>query len=131
MNERLRPWLRPIDQLIGMEHIELHLLIALGVHADDIMEQQEKIMADLTALQAAVDKLGSDATADHDAIIAAFTATQVALADLTAQVAALIAGAVDQATIDALAASVATADAAFNDTAAAVAPVVQPVVPTA
>ena len=39
--------------------------------------------------------------------------------------------AVDQATIDALAASVATADAAFNDTAAAVAPVVQPVVPTA
>ncbi len=119
-----RLWNKPVDELAGGEHAELHLLMELGVHSDDIMEKLEEAMADLSALQAAVTQLGADATADHDAIIAAFTGTKAALDALTAQVAALTAGAVDQATIDALAASVATADAAFNDAAAAVAPVV-------
>jgi acetolactate synthase small subunit len=131
MNERSRPWTRPIDQLIGMEHVELHLLIALGVHADLNMEQQEKIMADLSALQAAVDNLGTDSTTDQAAVMAAFTALGTQLADLKAQVDALVAGQVDQATIDALTTTVTAADAAFDQTAAAVAPTVQPVTPTA
>ena len=131
MNEQSRPWTRPIDQLIGMEHVELHLLIALGVHADLNMEQQEKIMADLSALQAAVDNLGTDSTTDQAAVMAAFTALGTQLADLKAQVDALVAGQVDQATIDALTTTVTAADAAFDQTAAAVAPTVQPVTPTA
>ena len=131
MNEQSRPWTRPIDQLIGMEHVELHLLIALGVHADLNMEQQEKIMADLSALQAAVDNLGTDSTTDQAAVMAAFTALGTQLADLKTQVDALVAGQVDQATIDALTTTVTAADAAFDQTAAAVAPTVQPVTPTA
>lgn len=91
-----------------------------------IDRRTETLVSDISGLQAAVDKLGTDATADHDAIIAAFAATQAALADLTAQVAALTAGQISQDTIDALTAAATAADQAFNDTAAAVVPVVTP-----
>lgn len=83
-------------------------------------------MADITALQAAVDKLGTDASADHDAIIAAFTAAKTSIDALTAQVAALSVGSIDQATIDSLTAAAEAADTSINDAAAAVVPVVTP-----
>lgn len=86
-------------------------------------------MTDISTLQAAVDKLGVDASADHAAIIAAFTDAGAKLDALAAQVAALTAGAIDQATIDALAAAVEAADTSINDTAAAVVPVVTPPTP--
>lgn len=126
MDYRRRPWTRPIDELLGMEHAELHLLVAIGAAVADLMDGQERNVADLTALQAAVDNLGTDSTADHDAIIAAFTALGAQITDLTAQIAALVAGQVDQATIDSLTATVVAADAAFDSAAAAVAPVVVP-----
>ena len=129
MDYRRRPWTRPIDELLGMEHAELHLLVAIGAAVADLMDGQERNVADLTALQAAVDNLGADSTADHDAIIAAFTALGAQITDLTAQIAALVAGQVDQATIDSLTATVVAADAAFDSAAAAVAPVVVPVEP--
>jgi len=124
----MKSWNKPIDELAGGERAELHLLIELGVHSDDIMEKLEEAMADITALQAAIAQLGTDATTDHDAILAAFTGTKAALDALNAQVATLTAGQVDQAAIDALTTAAAAADAAFNDAAAAVAPVVAPVV---
>jgi hypothetical protein len=132
----MKLWKQPIDELAGGERAELHLLIELGVHSDDIMEKLEEAMADITALQAAIAQLGADATTDHDAILAAFTGTKAALDALNAQVATLTAGQVDQAAIDALTTAAAAADAAFNDAAAAVAPVVvappvQPATPTA
>ena len=132
----MKLWNKPIDELAGGERAELHLLIELGVHSDDIMEKLEEAMADITALQAAIAQLGTDATTDHDAILAAFTGTKTALDALNAQVATLTAGQVDQAAIDALTTAAAAADAAFNDAAAAVAPVVvappvQPATPTA
>ena len=132
----MKLWKQPIDELAGGERAELHLLIELGVHSDDIMEKLEEAMADITALQAAIAQLGTDATTDHDAILAAFTGTKAALDALNAQVATLTAGQVDQAAIDALTTAAAAADAAFNDAAAAVAPVVvappvQPATPTA
>lgn len=132
----MKLWNKPIDELAGGERAELHLLMELGVHSDDIMEKLEEAMADITALQAAIAQLGADATTDHDAILAAFTGTKAALDALNAQVATLTAGQVDQAAIDALTTAAAAADAAFNDAAAAVAPVVvappvQPATPTA
>lgn len=89
-------------------------------------QRQETIVSDISALQAAVAKLGADATSDHDAILAAVTANKTATDALTAQIGALTAGQIDQATIDALTASVTAADTAVNDTAAAVAPVIVP-----
>lgn len=83
-------------------------------------------MTDVSTLQAAVDKLGVDASADHAAIIAAFTDAGAKLDALAVQVAALTAGVIDQATIDALAKAVEDADTSINDTAAAVVPVVAP-----
>jgi hypothetical protein len=131
----MKSWNKPVDELAGGERAELHLLMELGVHSDDIMEKLEEAMADLTALQAAVDNLGTDATANHDAILTSFTAANAKLDDLATQIAALTAGQVDQATIDALTATVTAADAAFDQVAAAVVPVVvppvQPATPTA
>jgi len=89
-------------------------------------QRQETTMSDISLLEAAVAKLGTDATADHDAILAAVSASQTATDALTAQVAALTAGSIDQATIDALTAGVEAADTAVNDTADAVAPVIAP-----
>lgn len=98
----------------------------IGRDTDEILKGQRILMADISTLQAAVDKLGADATADHDAIIAAFTEAKTSIDALTAQIAALSAGTIDQATIDALSTSVDAADTAINDAATAVVPVVTP-----
>lgn len=86
-------------------------------------------MGDITGLTDAINKLGADATADHDAILAAFSTASTKLDDLTAQVAALQAGQLDQATIDSLKATAEAADTAINDAAKAVTPVVAPPAP--
>ena len=110
-------WRKTVRELEAMEHVEIHLLVDLG----HLLEEH---MADFTALQAAVDNLGTDSTADHDRILAAFGDLGVQIEDLKAQIAELTAGQVDQATIDALTATVTAADAAFDSVAETVAPVV-------
>lgn len=127
------PWERPHERLEQMEHAEIRMLrwlinaeVVIGRLLIDLLDGQEKNMADLTALQAAVAELGSDSTADHDRILAAFGDLGAQIDDLKAQIAALQAGQIDQATVDALTATVASADAAFDDAANAVAPVVTP-----
>ena len=117
----LRPsdwlWRKTVHELEAMEHIEIHLLVEIG-------QLLEGHMADFTALQAAVDNLGTDSTADHDRILTAFSDLGAQITDLKAQIEALSAGQVDQATIDALTATVTAADAAFDSAAETVAPVV-------
>jgi TRAP-type uncharacterized transport system substrate-binding protein len=110
-------WRKTVRELEAMEHIEIHLLVEIG-------QLLEGHMADFTALQAAVDNLGTDSTADHDQILAAFEDLGAEITDLKTQIEALTAGQVSQETIDALTATVTAADAAFDATAATVAPVV-------
>jgi TRAP-type uncharacterized transport system substrate-binding protein len=109
-----------------IEHLLEHVLHNQSRSAHQSQERDKKIMADFTALTAAITELGASATADHDAILAAFGDLGTQLTDLKAQIDALVAGQLDQATIDAMTETVTAADAAFDDAAAAVTPVVTP-----
>ena len=115
----LRPsdwlWRKTVRELEAMEHIEIHLLVEIG-------QLLEGHMADFTALQAAVDNLGTDSTANQGKILAAFGDLGSKITTLTDQIAALTAGELSQEQIDALTTTVTAADAAFDSVAATVAP---------
>ena len=87
-----------------------------------IAKQQETIMADLTALTAALEEVKASAEVASVAVLAALEATSVQLADLKAQIDALVAAQVTQEQIDALAATAADADAIVDSITAAVTP---------
>jgi hypothetical protein len=87
-----------------------------------IIEGQEKIMADLAALTAQLEEVKASAEVASAAVLAALDATSVQLADLKAQIDALVAGAVSQEQIDALTATAADADAIVDSITAAVTP---------
>jgi len=89
-----------------------------------IAKQQETIMADLTALTAALEEVKASAEVASVAVLAALEATSVQLADLKAQIDALVAAQVTQEQIDALAATAADADAIVDSITAAVTPAV-------
>lgn len=116
------PWEEPHDRLEQLEHAEIRMLrwiinaqVAIGRMLVEQRLGQEKIMANLENITAAL----ADLNADVDK-----TATDVlaALADLRAQIDALVAGQVTQEQIDALTASIGTADAAVEALDAAVSP---------
>ena len=79
-------------------------------------------MADLTALTAALEEVKASAETASAAVLAALEATSVQLADLKAQIDALVAAQVTQEQIDALAATAADADAIVDSITAAVTP---------
>ena len=87
-----------------------------------IVQVQETIMADLTALTAALEEVKASAEVASAAVLAALAATSVQLADLKAQIEALVAAQVTQEQIDALAATAADADAIVDSITAAVTP---------
>ena len=124
------PWERPTDNLEAMEHAELRMLrwiidvqVAQGRLLVDIIEGQEQIMADLTALTAELAEVKASAEVASSAVLAALAAASAQLADLKAQIDALTAGAVTQDQIDALTATAADADAIVDSITAAVTPV--------
>jgi hypothetical protein len=104
------PWERPHEELIQMEHAELHLLVAIGRalvgleanqrtisrHLAAIRHKEIDEMATLEDVQALVVQTGVDAQETADRVIAAIAAAtgdaSATIADLQAQVAALIAG---------------------------------------
>ena len=94
-------------------------------------QRQEVIVADITALQDAIDKLGSDATADHDRIVTAVETLDATVTDLQNQIAALSSGSINQATIDALTVTVGTVDDQLGALADSIAPTVVTPPPTA
>lgn len=107
------------------------LLVGIDINITSLMEGQEKIMASLDGLTAAVALLGTAVTdmqgrlaADEAAEQAAADALTAQIADLQAQVAALQADAVDQSALDAL---VATITAIAATVAGIAAPPVAPV----
>jgi hypothetical protein len=77
----------------------------LGLALELIYARQEEMMADYTKLQASIAQLATDAATDTAAIIAALGAAP---------------GGLDQATVDAMTASVDQADAAIAAAAAAI-----------
>jgi hypothetical protein len=114
------PWQVPWEHLEQEEHVELAMLrwlvkaqVAQGELLIEILEGQERIMADLTVLQAEL----ADAKASADAALEAVEQVllsvadlKAANADLKAQLDLLTAGAVTQAQIDELTATATTID---------------------
>ena len=122
------PWDEAHDNLEKMEHAELRMLrwlidmqVAQGHLLVHLSREQEKQMATLDNLTAAI----ADIATDIDKVAADVLA---ALADLRAQIEALVVGQVTQEQIDSLTASVTAADAAVEALDAAVPeqPVVEP-----
>jgi 2-hydroxychromene-2-carboxylate isomerase len=131
-----------------MEHVELHLLIAIGDTLDDITEDltdvrlaqyrqgrrlasietiQEAIMvevADLSELTAALEEVKSSAETASAAVLAALAATSVQLSDLRTQIDVLVAGNITQAQINALTDTAKAADVIVDQITAAVTPAV-------
>jgi cell division protein FtsB len=127
MTTRRMPWDDPHEHLEDMEHAELRMLrwiinaqVTIGRTLIVLMEGQEKIVADLTALTAQLEEVKASAEVASAAVLAALDATSAQIADLKAQIDALTVGAVTQEQIDALA----DADAIVDSITAAVTPAV-------
>lgn len=89
---------------------------------DLIATQQEKIMADLTALQAELEEVKASAETASAAVLSALQAASAQIADLKSQIDVLVAGQVTQEQIDALTQTAADADAIVDSITAAVTP---------
>ncbi len=116
-----------------MEHAELRMLrwlidmqVAQGRLLVNLINGQEKIVADLAVLEASLAEVKASAEVASAAVLAALDATSVQLADLVAQIEVLTAGAVTQEQIDALAATAAEADVIVDSITAAVTPQPEP-----
>ena len=132
------PWDHSTEHLEAMEHAELHMLrwiidaqVTIGGLLVDIVAGQafakrrmENIVADLTALTAALEEVKASAETASAAVLAALAATSAQLADLKAQIDALTVGAVTQEQIDALTATATAADTIVDSITAAVTPAV-------
>lgn len=88
-----------------------------------ILDSQEKIMADLSALIAELDEVKASAETASEAVLSALEAASAQIADLKAQIDALSVGQVTQEQIDALTATAADADKIVDSITAAVTPV--------
>ena len=150
--QRDRPWERPhsheadlMEADLRIDRWTLDVLRAIGqavvVIADDIVtihrtvdgiqksqvilaKGNRKIMADLTALTAALAEVQASAETASAAVLAALAATSAQIADLKAQIDALTVGAVTQEQIDALTATATAADTIVDSITAAVTPAV-------
>jgi len=116
-----------------MEFAELRMLrwlikvqVAQGDLLVEILEAQEEIMADLTALIAELDEVKASAETASAAVLAALGTAAASIADLQTQIDALVAAQVTQAQIDALTATAADIDITVDAITAAVSPVVEP-----
>ena len=105
----------------------IKMQVAQGQLLVELIEGQEKIMADLTTLTAALDEVKASAEVASAAVLAALAESSAQLADLRSQIDILTAGAVSQEQIDALAATAADTDAIVDSITAAVTPVEPPV----
>jgi hypothetical protein len=114
------PWDRPPkEETVGhLLHWIMDTQKAQGHLLTEILDGQEKIVADITALQAAVAQFSADVTT-------ALADVQADLATLQAQIAALVAGQVTQDQIDTLTATAQSADGNVQEIIAAVTPPAQ------
>jgi hypothetical protein len=137
-HNRVRRWDPPPHKhLEGMKQAELAMLrwlinsqVALGHLVVELVEEQKSIMADITALTAALEEVKNSAEVASAAVLAALADLSSQMADLKAQIDVLTAGAVSQEAIDALTATAADADATIDLITAAVTPApVEPPVP--
>jgi len=127
------PWEDPHEDLEEMEFAELRMLrwlikvqVAQGDLLVEIIEAQEEIMADLTALIAGLDEVKASAETASAAVLAALATAAASIADLQTQIDALVAAQVTQEQIDALTATAADIDVTVDAITAAVSPVVEP-----
>ena len=111
-------WDRPHDELVRMERVELLMLEEIGGLLAAISKGQRHIMATLDQITADLAQAQTDAAA----VLAAVTPLAGQIADLQAQIAALVAGEVTQDQIDALDATAKTIDATEQATLAALNP---------
>jgi hypothetical protein len=87
-----------------------------------IARGQNKIMADIAALTAALEEVKASAEVASEAVLLALAAASSEIAELRAQIDALIADAVSQEAIDALAAKALEVDGIVDSITAAVQP---------
>lgn len=88
-----------------------------------ILKGQERIMADLSTLTAALEEVRASSEVASAAVLAALDGASAQLADLQSQIDALVADQVSQEQIDALTQTAADADAIIDSITAAVTPV--------
>jgi hypothetical protein len=105
-----------------MERAELHLLSRILENQQEIgellltvLDGQETLMADVTALQAELADVKQSALDTRDAVLAAIEVLQGQNAALIQQIADLTAGQVTQEQIDALTAAATEADVVIDD----------------
>ena len=111
-------WDRPHDELMRMERVELLMLEEIGGLLVAMSKGQRHIMATLDQITADLAQAQTDAAA----VLAAVTPLAGQIADLQAQIAALVAGEVTQDQIDALDATAKTIDATEQAALAALTP---------
>jgi hypothetical protein len=132
--DREWPWQKPhahLEEIVRAEHHMLNWVIraqvAQGKLLVKILDNQEKIMADLSALEAELAEVKTSADAALAAVEAVLVVTgelKVQNADLKAQIDALVAGQVTQDQIDALTATAAGIDTTVDTITTAATPVV-------